>query len=86
MQAAVEKARQAQEAGKVFLRQTLERRKREEAKERDRHRTHLERRMKALLSLKENIEKSQVRNRGTCCTFKEITEKTTIVGEDECVS
>ena len=55
-----EQARQAQEKGKQFLQETLDRRKREEALEGDKHRSYLDRRIKAMLSLKKNIESSQV--------------------------
>ena len=61
MRVALEHARLAQEEGRKFLRKTLDRRRKQEAVEGERHRAHLERRMKALLSLKSNIEESQVR-------------------------
>ena len=57
---ALERARQAQEEGREFLRQTLDRRRKQEAAEGEKHRAHLEKRMKALLSLKSNIESSKV--------------------------
>ena len=56
----VEQTRQAQEKGKQFLQETLDRRKREEAIEGDKYRSYLDGRIKAMLSLKKNIESSQV--------------------------
>ena len=56
-----EKARQAQEDRMAFLRKTMERRRQEEAKEEVQQRQQLERRMKAVLSLKKNLESSEVR-------------------------
>ena len=57
---ALERAREAQQEGREFLRQTLDRRRKQEAAEGEKHRAHLEKRMKALLSLKNNIESSKV--------------------------
>ena len=62
--AAIEKARQAQLEGRRFLQETLGRQRKKEAEEGVWHRAHLEQRMKAMLSLKGNIEASQVRPRG----------------------
>ena len=56
----IEKARQAQEDGRAFLRKTMERRRQEEAKEEMQQRQQLERRVKAALSLKRNLESSEV--------------------------
>jgi hypothetical protein len=56
---AVEHAKQAQEKGKQFLHKTIERRRKEEALASKRHRQHLEKRVKAILSLKQNIDSSQ---------------------------
>lgn len=56
---AVENAKQAQEKGKQFLHKTIERRRKEEALAGKRHRQHLENRVKAILSLKQNIDSSQ---------------------------
>ena len=56
---AVENAKQAQEKGKQFLHKTIERRRKEEAFAGKRHRQHLENRVKAILSLKQNIDSSQ---------------------------
>ena len=45
--------------GKQFLHKIIERRRKEEALAGKRHRQHLERRVKAILSLKQNIDSSQ---------------------------
>lgn len=58
---AIEQAMKAQEQGKVFLQETMERHRREEARERERERNHLEERVRAILSLKSNTESAQVR-------------------------
>ena len=60
MMVALEHARQAHQEGREFLRQTLDRWRKQEAAEGEKHRAHLEKRMKALLSLKNNIESSKV--------------------------
>ena len=57
---AIERARQAQREGRRFLQETLGRQRRKEVEEGAWHRAHLEQRMKAMLSLKGNIETSQV--------------------------
>lgn len=57
---AIEQARRAQEKGKAFLHETMERHRREEARERERERYHLEERVRAILSLKNNTESAQV--------------------------
>ena len=56
---AITHAKQAQEKGKQFLHKTIERRRKEEALAGKRHRQHLENRVKAILSLKQNIDSSQ---------------------------
>ena len=56
---AIERAKQAQEKGKQFLHKTIERQRKEEALAGKRHRRHLEKRVKAILSLKQNIDSSQ---------------------------
>ena len=56
---AIDHAKQAQEKGKHFLHKTIERRRKEEALAGKRHRQHLEKRVKAILSLKQNIDSSQ---------------------------
>ena len=55
----IEYAKQAQQKGKQFLHKTIERRRKEEALAGKRHRQHLEKRVKAILSLKQNIDSSQ---------------------------
>ena len=56
---AVEQAREAQEKGKIFLHKTLEKRRKAEALAEKEHRQNLEKRMNAILSLKQNIDSSQ---------------------------
>ena len=56
---AVEHAKEAHEKGKMFLRKTLAKRKKEEVLAGKKHRQHLEKRIKAILSLKQNIDSSQ---------------------------
>ena len=57
--AAIERAMEAHEKGKVFLRRTLVKHRKEEILAGKRHRQHLEARIKAILSLKRNIDSSQ---------------------------
>ena len=59
MRSAIEHAKQAQEKGKQFLHKTIERRRKEEALAGKSHRQHLEKRVKAILSLKQNIDSNQ---------------------------
>ena len=56
---AIESAREAHEKGKQFLRKTLAKRRKEEALAGKKHRLHLDKRIKAILSLKQNIDSSQ---------------------------
>ena len=64
----MEQARLAQEKGKQFLQETMDKRRREEAEIDEQHRAHLDRRIKAMISLKKNIESSQV-SVVYCCQF-----------------
>ena len=57
---AIEQAGRAQEQGKVFLHETMERHRQVEAREREKERNHLEERVKAILSLKNNTESAKV--------------------------
>ena len=57
---AIEKAQQAQEEGRAFLRKTLKQRKKREAEEGKREREEMERRTRAILNLKKNTESSEV--------------------------
>ena len=56
----MKQARLAQEKGKQFLQESADKRKREKAEVDEQHRAHLDRRIKAMISLKKNIESSQV--------------------------
>ena len=58
---AIERARRAHEEGKVFLHKTLERRREKEAEKGRKEREELDKRMRAALSLKRNMESSEVR-------------------------
>ena len=63
VRAAMKQAKRAQDEGRAFLRQSLAVRKQREAVESERHKVYLDRRMKAVLKLKESIEENQV---GSC--------------------
>ncbi len=58
--ALVEGAREAQERGRQFLHASIGRRRKEEAAKEEKERVRLDKRVKALLSLKKNIDSSQV--------------------------
>ena len=58
---AIERARRAHEEGKVFLHKTLELRREKEAENGRKEREELDKRMRAVLSLKRNMESSEVR-------------------------
>jgi len=58
--ALLEQAKLSQEKGKQFLQETIVKRKKEEAVMEEQHRAHLDKRIKAMISLKNNIESSQV--------------------------
>ena len=57
---AVERARQTMRDGQAFLQKTLEQRRAKEQEETERERGESERRLTAVLSLKRNIENSEV--------------------------
>ena len=58
--ALVEEARETQEKGRQFLHATIGRRRKEEAAKEEKERVRLDKRVKALLSLKKNIDSSHV--------------------------
>ncbi len=68
--ALIEEAREAQEKGREFLQYTMERLRREEAVKEEKERARLDRRVKTLMSLKKNIESSQV------CSYDEFITQT----------
>ena len=57
---AIKRARQAQEEGRAFLHKTLEQRRERETEEGRREREDMEKRMRAVLSLKRNTEDNEV--------------------------
>ena len=64
---AIERARQTMRDGQAFLQKTLEQRRAREQEERERERGESERRLTAVLSLKRNIENSEVSFLHTTC-------------------
>lgn len=59
---AIQKAQKAQKEGQAFLHKTLEKQKEREAEKGRREKEEMEKRMKAVLSLKKNIEDSEVQH------------------------